>query len=311
MKLHEAVSLFLAEQRRTTANSYFYVLRDMQNYLGYTRPVDEIAAADLIRYIQAVRRRKHDGKPLAKATINKYVKTTRTLFNWLVKLGVLSEAPTKALKMEHIDAYITREKAITEEELQILLNVTRGKPRDRALILFLAETGCRARGACGLTMDDLDLENMTGVVTEKGDKTRRVVFGPVCRDALKRWLWVRRRKPGVYVFSNKATPISSNYLGQIIRRNCKAAQDQGDNIRIISAHAFRHRKGHQLADDHVAPSIAATALGHSDVMTTLRHYYPADWESAEQALRATHIQPEPQAEPKPKNIVNLNDSLTG
>ena len=84
----------------------------------------------------------------------------------------------------------------------------------------------------------------------------------------------------------------------IIRR---AAQLAG--VRVLSSHSLRHRKGHQLADSRIAPSIAATVLGHSDVVITLQHYYPADWESAEQAMRELMTDPAKLAvDPKVKKL---------
>lgn len=290
MNLREAVSLFLAQQRASTRKSYHYVLSDMLDHIGPARPIEAVKVSDLILYMQDVRSRKHRGKPFASATIRKYVKTIRTLFNWLVTIGELESAPSAALKMPKHYPYITRDKAIQEHELQALLDVTRAKPRDHALILFLADTGCRAGGVCGLTYDDLDLENRRATVFEKGDKKRVVVFGDDCKVALERWLYHRQKKPGVHVFSRTRNAINPNNLGQIIRRNCDTANERyGYKIRRLSAHCFRHRKGHQLADDRIAPSIAATALGHASVQTTLNHYYPADWESAEKALRNTHV----------------------
>jgi hypothetical protein len=47
---------------------------------------------------------------------------------------------------------------------------------------------------------------------------------------------------------------------------------------------LRHRKGYQFADGRIAPSVAKTALGHENVLTTLQHYYPDDWERAKTSL---------------------------
>lgn len=69
-----------------------------------------------------------------------------------------------------------------------------------------------------------------------------------------------------------------------MRRACYSLRKQGYEIRTLSAHSFRHRKGHQFADARINPSVAATALGHESVLTTLQHYYPDDWETAAEAM---------------------------
>lgn len=296
MLLTDAIELFLSEFRPSTRKSYLYVLMDMQAYLGPARPLGDIRSQHLLEYARHYRgKTTAAGEPITPATVQKYSKTVKTFWNWAVRVELIEKSPAAVLRVAKLRSAIGREKAISEEELARLLDFVKWKPRDYALILFLADTGCRAGGAAGLRIDDLDLDNFRATVTEKGDKTRPVVFGDVCATAIRAWLLKRPRGAGIYVFSRTAGPMTANYLSLIIRRNCQAA-----GVRVVSAHAFRHRKGHQLADARVAPSIAATALGHSDPNITLRHYYPADWESAERELRrlATGT--------TPKNVIDMN-----
>jgi integrase len=112
-------------------------------------------------------------------------------------------------------------------------------------------------------------------VTEKGDKTRWVRFGPLCAIALARWQLVRPRSAGPYLFSSTAQPIKADNISLMIRRACVKV-----GIRVLSGHSFRHRKGHLLADQKTPITLAATILGHSDPMVTAHHYYPSDMESA-------------------------------
>jgi integrase len=63
--------------------------------------------------------------------------------------------------------------------------------RDRALLLFLADTGCRVGGLVGLTLSDLKVRRRWALVTEKFDKSRLVFFPEVTAEALRDWLRVR------------------------------------------------------------------------------------------------------------------------
>jgi integrase/recombinase XerC len=192
----------------------------------------------------------------------------------------LDKSPARVLKQRRLPTYIERDKAMTDDELARVLEQVRFNPAHRAIILFLADTGARAGGAAGLTLDNLMLPERRARVTEKGDKSRLVAFGDNCALAMTEWLLRRPHKAGIYVFSRSQKPLTSDSISQIVRRACLAA-----GVRSLGSHSLRHRKGHQLADNRVAPSVAATALGHSDPVITLRHYYPADWESAERELR--------------------------
>jgi integrase len=85
-------------------------------------------------------------------------------------------------------------KGITLEDLQKLLRAAEESmcpERDRALLLFLADTGCRVGGLVGLTLADLNVRRRWALVTEKFNKSRSVFFSEVTAEALRDWLEVR------------------------------------------------------------------------------------------------------------------------
>lgn len=296
MELRKAVELFLNDQRPTTRQSYLYVLRAMQDYLGPARQVEDLKADQLIEYSHHLKSRYANI-----STYRKHIKTMKTLFNWLIKIDVLKTSPARPLKSPKARMSINRDKAMTDEEYATLLDYFKWKPRDYALFIFLGDTGCRIGGAAGLKVNDIDLENNRATVTEKGDKTRPVWFGDECRLALIRWKLQRPKTAGEYFFSRSKTAIKPATISLMIRRACKVV-----GIRILSAHSLRHRKGHQFADKRIAPSVAATALGHSDPMITLQFYYPGDYFSAQQAITelSTPANMKPAA---PRPIIDLNE----
>lgn len=279
MELRKAIEHFLSEQRSTTAESYRYVLWQMRDFIGPARPVNAIKPVQLVEYIQSLK-----AKNYAAATELKIVKTIKVFFNWLVKMEAIEKSPARVLKQRKLPTYVKRDKAMSDKELAKILWEVQNNPCHRAVILFLADTGCRAGGAAGLTLENLDIKGREAQVTEKGDKTRAVTFGDTCALALLEWLLRRPKAAGIYVFSRNQKAVNADSISQIVRRACKAA-----GVRSLGSHSLRHRKGHQLADTRVAPSVAATALGHSDPTITLKHYYPADWESARQELQKLSV----------------------
>lgn len=277
MLLHEAIDLFLDRYKPTTRESYAYCLSELANHIGLKRDVTDIKKADMVRFSNAL----YGREDWAPATKQKNIKAVKAFFNWLVDMEFIDKNPAhKTLRRKKLQRSISRDKAMTDEELEKILDYAKWKPRDYALILFLADTGCRAGGAAGLKVDDLDLIKLEAVVTEKGDKTRRVAFGHTCAIAIRRWLLKRPLNAGDYVFSKSGEPILADNISLIVRRACKAV-----GVRSLGSHSLRHRKGHQLADARIAPSIAATALGHTDPAITVAHYYPSDWASARDALQ--------------------------
>jgi integrase len=275
MTLQEAIDLFIGGYKPSTRETYGYPLAYLRDMLGAARPMKDITPAHLTAYFQT-----RKSKP---ATLRRYIKTCKTFFNWAVRLRIIEQSPAEPIKTTKIPHAVDRSKAITDEEVGLLLKACKDSPRDYALVLFLLDTGCRRGGATGLRVGDIDWFRSEANVTEKGDKKRKVLFGEDCRTAIIRWLEfrsVRYKVTGIYVFSFDGEPFLARNISAAFRKACKTA-----GIRNLGPHSARHRKGHQLADEKVAPTIAATALGHESERTTLAFYYPRDWDTAAAELR--------------------------
>lgn len=280
MRLDQAIRLYLDTLKPSTAEAYWKALKTVQEIVGPGRLLDDITPADMVRVHTYIEKKNY-----AAATMRQRVTSIKVFFNWLHKMELASANPARVLKVKRPKRPQTREKAITDEELKLLLDYAQlASPRDFALFSFLADTGCRIGGAAGLLESHINWEKREATVTEKGENTRQVKFGISTSNILRRWLIMRKATRGTVVFSVDGGPIKPENLSQRVRRTCKKLQKNGIPIRVISAHAFRHRKGHQFADAKINPAIAATALGHESVLTTLEHYYPDDWETAAQAL---------------------------
>lgn len=308
MELKKAVSRFQEGQKETTRKSYEYPFRYFVAWMGEAKRVDIIKTADVLDYYhESLSKRGY-----AHSTLNKHIKTIKTFFNWLVDTEVIERSPARVLKVKRLPMYVDRDKAMTDEELTTLLDHILYHPRkdrlhryrDYALVSFLADTGCRIGGAAGLQMKHLNLETRRARVTEKGEKSRPVRFGPETSAALARYLLIRPLSAGEYVFSTTQKPLIADNISLMIRRQCKQC-----GIRVLSGHSLRHRKGHQLADNHVAPTVAAAALGHADPVTWMQHYSPGDWATAEKELDKLVIQPDMLRSGEPKSVIDLTEVM--
>lgn len=287
MRLRDALKIFIGEySKATTRRAYTQVLEAFVTEMGPGREVDQVRAAEIITFINDVR-----DKNLSPYTLQKYIKALKRFFKRLEELGEIKESPARVLRQKRLAPKVGKDKAATDNEVELILKVCFGDARNYALVYFIADTGCRAGGAATLRLSDLDLGNLTAKVVEKGDKARPVWYSSECAHALKLWIVERPPVPGDYVFCTyEGQPLSSAAVSQIIRRAAIRA-----GVRSMGSHALRHRKGHQLADSGVAITVAAAALGHSDSRITADFYYPHDLDRAEAAIRATHHEPEPRS----------------
>ena len=293
LTLIKAITLFLGEQIESTRKSYQYVLNFLADYIGPSRPLDKVTPDQLIEFMQHTGNRPSVKSP---ATYNKYAKTIRTFFNWCVKAGLLAGSPAGGLRYRKEKASISRSKAMSDHQYEKLLDYAKWQPRYHALVLFLGDTGCRIGGAAYLQWKHVDLDNRTAFVTEKGKPARPVFFGEECALALRRWRSQCTFRDGDFVFSKHGKQLTNSSLGQFFSRLCR---DSG--VGAYGAHSLRHRKGHQFADNKVAPSIAAKALGHESVLTTLEYYYPDDLDRVQREIeKLAHKSARPTLVQRPK-----------
>ena len=267
LTLLSAVELWLGEQIATTRRSYLYNMREMCDFVGPGRPLDQVTTEDLMRFAQYYRAKASVKSP---ATYNKLLKTMNTFFNWCAAAGFIAKSPAKPLKQRKRDEAGGQGKAMPDVHYHQLIDFAKWDVRGLALVLFLGDTGCRIGGAAGLRWPDIDFvaDVPTAVVTEKGAPPRKVFFGKSCERALLR---LQAAKPG----TDKVFGVNNvDALKQYFRRLCLRA-----GIGSYGPHSLRHRKGHQFGDNKVNPVVGAMVLGNSvDIM--LKYYYPKDWERA-------------------------------
>jgi integrase/recombinase XerC len=141
--------------------------------------------------------------------------------------------------------------------------------RARAIMAFLADTGCRAAGVCGLKVNDVDLAGRRAVVIEKGLKARRVIFTQFTSEIIQQWLAARPVDVAhVFVSLKTGAPLTPNGLLQMFNRIKDDAGIQGK----VNPHAWRHGFARAYLDGGGDLSKLATLMGHSTVEVTALHY---------------------------------------
>jgi len=296
--LKEALRLFLSIDRsRQTRLSYEQVLTRFVEDIGPRRRLENITPEDLDAYISDMRQarvkyadhptRPAIHEPLSPATIYKWIKTIKAFFNWLVKREYLTLSPARFLTARRPARPLGQGKAAKTDEVAEILAAARYKPRDRAIALLLAQSGCRAGDVCALRLDRLDLQSGTAVVDGKGDKRRTIHFGAETAEAIAAWLKKRPEVDHPYVFTSTRGlgPLTPQAVSQITRRLCRTAGLD----RTLGAHAFRHYVGMTLARNRVAPPVIQEYLGHSNISTTMGYCATVDEEDLKEAGRLLEL----------------------
>lgn len=164
-------------------------------------------------------------------------------------------------------------KAISADDLKMLFKATyfsrsRSASRDRALLIFMADTGVRSAGVLGLTLADLDIEKRRAIVREKGNRARSIPFTELTANLLRQWL-VKRPIEGTHVFcTGKGKRLTHAGLRMIFRRLATKAGVSGR----ANPHSLRHFAAREYLSNGGDLATAARLLGHRNVTTTARYY---------------------------------------
>jgi integrase/recombinase XerC len=238
----------------------------------------ESVTVDDLRYVASLmtERTLHGGKSTRKPRRGKLppfsvaanVRAVRRLSNWLEAEGRITVNSMRRIKTP---AAKRREpKGISQDDFMALLATCEGDKlddrRDRAIILLLADSGCRVGGLCALRLDDVYLDRGLALVVEKGEEARYVMFLPMTAEALRRWLWVRPQDRGPWLFvglNQRSTgALTPNGVAQMLRRRAKRAGCKG----ATNPHSFRHAFARVYCLSGGDLASLAGILGHSGVL---------------------------------------------
>lgn len=284
--LSDAVQEFLLARRAdgladATIRWYESLLNTFLKYIAQ-QLVSEVSTSALRRYIVSLR--DSDYSP---DSIYAHIKALHVFFKWSAEeFGIenpmrhisFPKQPSPKMPRRAHDADIMQLIAVCKDD-------KRGK-RDRAIVAFLTDTGCRAAGLVGLTLDNLDLEHRRAYVREKGSKTRTVFYGEQTAVYLSEWLAVHGGTVE-FVFYNIhfKEPLSTSGLLQVMRRLARLAGVTGP----VNPHAFRHRFGEKGVLAGMDAGVLQQMMGHSDVETTINRYGQLD----DRQLAAQHRKVKP------------------
>lgn len=219
-----------------------------------------------------------EGK-LSPYTIRQYVKCARRFLKWLYEDGKLDDNPARRLKLPPKPDQ--PRKGISKIDLaKIIAAAEESSVRDLAIVLFLADTGCRVGGLTHLKIENIDLRDRQALVFEKGKggnaKKRVVFFGGKTAHTLSMLLTQRPQDSEInpdaveYLFlgSRKSNGVyqrlSENGIYQVLKRLAKKwGIEKGFN-----PHNFRHGAIRGWLANGMPLSLASQLAGHSSVNVT-------------------------------------------
>lgn len=161
--------------------------------------------------------------------------------------------------------------------------------RDRAMLELAYGAGLRVTELCGLSQEELRLDQELVVVRGKGGKQRVVPFGRQAARALARYLDAGRPR----LLQGRLSPhVFVNARGGGLSRvgffkNLKAHAIAAGIARRVSPHVLRHSFATHLLEGGADLRLVQELLGHADIATT-QVYTHVDTRHILEAHRAFH-----------------------
>ena len=257
---------FLAAMKVTgrsqkTIDRYAYIIRRMMEFVKVS--TRQISVYHLRAYIAAEKER-----GIAESTLEGYREIFTAYFNWLQRESLIEKNPTANIGRIKVPK---RQKQIyTDVDLEKLMRVCENK-RDRALISFLASTGCRVGELVELNRDQVDLEKLQCVVHGKGDKERIVYLDAVTGMLLREYLSERTDDDPALFYSKKGNRLATNSIRLVLTEAAKKA-----GLEKVHPHKFRRTLATNLTRRGMPIQNVARILGHEKLDTTMGYVVLSD-----------------------------------
>ncbi len=280
---------------KATVDEYYLDLRTFFRYLKLSRGIvpraaelEEIPIQDIdVPFVAAVTlteiydflaylsrdRVKQPNSPepeygLTPASRARKIAAIRSFFKYVtVKAKLLDENPVQDLDSPKIPKSLPR--YLTLEESQRLLSAVDGKnqERDYCILCVFLNCGLRISELVGLNVNDYRGESLR--VLGKGSKERTVYLNDACREAIDRYLEVRKLlappRMAALFLSNRRARISVDAVQVIVKKNLAKA---GLDASLYSTHKLRHTAATLMLQNGVDVRTLQEVLGHENLNTT-------------------------------------------
>ena len=243
--------------------------------------------------VQPLHRAQHQHSPktgygLSAATRARKIATLRSFFNYLTtKAHLLEQNPIKDLDSPKLRKTLPRYLTL-DESVELLQSVDgANSERDYCILTLFLNCGLRISELIGLNLNDIQGDALR--VLGKGDKVRIVYLNDACKDALERYLSVRRpisgRDENALFLSTRNQRISRSNVHALVKKHLSQA---GLDSSAYSSHKLRHTAATLMLQNGVDVKAVQEVLGHEHLNTT-EIYTHIDNESLRVAARANPL----------------------
>lgn len=206
---------------------------------------------------------KQKERGLKDSTLAHFREVFSSFFGWLFREGLIEKNPV--VNLGNIKVAKAEKKVFTDIDMELMRRNCRRKV-DKAIICFLASTGCRVAELVGLDRNAIDLDNLECVVRGKGNKERTVYLDTVTAMYVRAYLASRTDdNPALFV-----TRTNERFQTGGIRDLLKRLEGTS-GVEHVHPHKFRRTLATNLAKRGMPIQVIAQILGHEKIETTMEY----------------------------------------
>ena len=223
---------------------------------------------------------------LSARSIQRHISSVKGFFSYMKKIGLVQSSPFELINSPKSPNHLPN--ILSPEEVSQLLNF---KPknsqdkRDFAIIELIYSSGLRVSEAVNSNLSDFEDNNNFLRVIGKGSKTRLVPVGRFAQNAIKEWIYERKK----ILTSDDALFV--NLRGS--RISTRSVQERIKNIALkqglppVNPHMLRHSFATHLLESSGDLRSIQELLGHSSLSTT-QIYTRLDYQHLIKVYENTH-----------------------
>lgn len=262
---------YLIEYKHSSKNTIQSYVRDLKSFLSFMREsgidsLEKINKTNIMAYIYDLQK-----KERASSTISRNIASIRGFFQYLFKIGFISDNPSFELDTPKVEKKFPQ--ILSLDKVELLLNQPEENDlkgiRDKAMLEVLYATGIRVTELISLTISDVNL-SLEYIQCCNGIKTRIIPVGSKAIIALKKYLkearatMIRNRKENILFVNCSGNPMTRQGFWKIIKFYAHKANIKED----ITPHMLRHSFAVHLIENGADLQSVQQMLGHSDISTT-------------------------------------------
>jgi len=254
---------------KNTLDAYSHGLNRFLDYLKKKgiQEISSVSKFDVRAFLLALKK-----QGLSAKTVVRNLVAIRTLFQFLIREGILEANPIEELESPKMPK--TLPEILTLKEVEQLLEQPNPQTpmgiRDRAMLEVLYATGMRVSELTQLPMNQVNLEGGYVLVFGKGSKERIIPLGSEAMKWIALYLKAARerlakRKESPFLFINR---MGSGMSRQQVWKTIKTYGRRAGIQKRITPHLLRHSFASHLLEGGADLRSVQMMLGHVDISTT-------------------------------------------